>query len=175
MDWLINDKSINETEIIAYAWGQVGVPLIFASGDNKLEKQLSYMTWLQFVTVKYAKGFSDVELRPLAEVYQDFKASAKKAVKNIRKCKAIKPTLPIKAQLRAVPPASLSLLEGVPGINCKDNTVTFEAAGKRKNLKKEIFWSTIKSFCGGPGGGFFKKSPLAAGGKVFFIVCLFKP
>jgi hypothetical protein len=23
----------------------------------------------------------------------------------------------------------------------------------------------IKSFCGGPGGGFFKKSPLAAGGK----------
>jgi hypothetical protein len=22
----------------------------------------------------------------------------------------------------------------------------------------------IKSFCGGPGGGFFKKSPLAAGG-----------
>jgi hypothetical protein len=28
----------------------------------------------------------------------------------------------------------------------------------------------IKSFCGGPGGGFFKKSPLAAGGKkrIFF-------
>jgi len=25
----------------------------------------------------------------------------------------------------------------------------------------------IKSFCGGPGGGFFKKSPLAAGGKEF--------
>jgi hypothetical protein len=23
----------------------------------------------------------------------------------------------------------------------------------------------IKSFCGGPGGGFFKKSPLAAGGQ----------
>jgi hypothetical protein len=23
----------------------------------------------------------------------------------------------------------------------------------------------IKSFCGGPGGGFYKKSPLAAGGK----------
>jgi len=25
----------------------------------------------------------------------------------------------------------------------------------------------IKSFCGGPGGGFFKKSPLAAGGKEY--------
>jgi hypothetical protein len=24
----------------------------------------------------------------------------------------------------------------------------------------------IKNFCGGPGGGFYKKSPLAAGGKI---------
>jgi hypothetical protein len=31
----------------------------------------------------------------------------------------------------------------------------------------------IKSFCGGPGGGFFKKSPLAAGGKVFVLFFLF--
>jgi hypothetical protein len=30
-----------------------------------------------------------------------------------------------------------------------------------------------KSFCGGPGGGFFKKSPLAAGGKVFVFFLLF--
>jgi hypothetical protein len=34
-------------------------------------------------------------------------------------------------------------------------------AGDRYRWRKEI----IKSFCGGPGGGFFKKSPLAAGGK----------
>jgi len=30
----------------------------------------------------------------------------------------------------------------------------------------------IKSFCGGPGGGFFKKSPLAAGGTVFLLFFL---
>jgi hypothetical protein len=31
----------------------------------------------------------------------------------------------------------------------------------------------MKSFCEGPGGGFFKKSPLAAGGTVFFEVLPF--
>ncbi|NIM13172.1 MAG: tetratricopeptide repeat protein [Candidatus Aminicenantes bacterium] len=31
----------------------------------------------------------------------------------------------------------------------------------------------IKNFCGGPGGGFFKKSPLAAGGIVVFFLFLF--
>jgi hypothetical protein len=31
----------------------------------------------------------------------------------------------------------------------------------------------IKSFCGGPGGGFFKKSPLAAGGKILVLFFLF--
>jgi D-amino peptidase len=128
MDWIINDKSINETEIIAYAWGQVGVPLIFASGDDKLKEQLSYMTWLQYVTGKFAKGHSDAEPRPANEVYRDLKTSAQQAVKHIGKCKAIKPTLPVKAQLRAVHPARLRFLEDIPGLNCKDNTVTFEAA-----------------------------------------------
>lgn len=132
MNWIINDKSINETEILAYAWGQIDVPVIFASGDDKLQEQLAYMKWLEYVTVKYAKGASDAELRPLEEVYKDLKAGAKRAVKNLGKAKAIKPTLPIKAQLRVVHPARLSFLKDVPGINYKDNTVTFEAASYKE-------------------------------------------
>ena len=30
----------------------------------------------------------------------------------------------------------------------------------------------IKSFCRGPGGSFFKKRPLAAGGKKLGLMCL---
>jgi D-amino peptidase len=128
MDWIINDKSINETEIIAYAWGDADVPVIFASGDDKLKEQLAYMDWLQYVTVKYAKGAADAELRPLEEVYKELKTGAELAVKNLRKAKAIKPTLPIKAGLHAIHPANLRQMDGVPGINYKDNTVTFEAS-----------------------------------------------
>jgi hypothetical protein len=39
----------------------------------------------------------------------------------------VKLKTPITAGLKAVPPASLSILNGVPGINYRDNTVTFEA------------------------------------------------
>jgi hypothetical protein len=33
--------------------------------------------------------------------------------------------------------------------------------------KLQSMTGLIKSFCEGPGGGFFKKSPLAAGGKKY--------
>jgi hypothetical protein len=36
-----------------------------------------------------------------------------------------------------------------------------EKTEDRRQMKQLL----IKSFCGGPGGGFYKKSPLAAGGK----------
>ena len=40
--------------------------------------------------------------------------------------------------------------------------------GKGEKDKGKTAWLyLIKSFCGGPGGGFYKKSPLAAGGKIF--------
>jgi hypothetical protein len=35
----------------------------------------------------------------------------------------------------------------------------------KDSFKLQTMTGLIKSFCGGPGGGFFKKSPLAAGGK----------
>ncbi len=128
MEWTINNKSINETEIIAYSWGMAGVPLIFASGDDKLKEELEYMPWIEYVTVKYAKGPSDADLRPFNEVHKEMHGKAKKAVENIAGAKAIKFNAPIKAQLRVKQPASLSNLKGFPGINFEDNTVTFEAA-----------------------------------------------
>ncbi len=119
--------TINESEIIAYSWGRVDVPLIFASGDNTLEEQLAWMSWLEYVTVKKATSASDAELRPFKEVHSEMRAAAERAVKNLYNSKAVKLTLPIKAQLRAVHPATLGILNGVPGINYEDSTVTFEA------------------------------------------------
>jgi len=127
MDWILNDMRINESEIIAYSWGRADVPVIFASGDNKLQEQLAWMTWLEYVTVKKAKSATDAELRPFEEVHSEMRAAAERAVKNLPNIKAVKFTTPIKAQMRAFHPASLRMLDGVPGINYEDNTVTFEA------------------------------------------------
>ena len=127
MDWILNDMSINETEIIAYSWGRADVPVIFASGDDKLQEQLEWMEWLKYVRVKNAKGAGDAELIPFNEVHQAMREAAKQAVENIPNSKAIHLTLPIKAQLKAVYPARLDQLDGVPGITYEDQTVTFSA------------------------------------------------
>ena len=139
-DWILNDMSVNESEILAYSWGRVKVPLIFVSGDDKLEEQLSWMNWLEYVTVKNAKGVDDAVLRPVEEVHRELREAAKRAVENISSSKAIELTKPIKAQLRVVPPADLSLLEGIPGIDYHDQIVTFQAA----NFKEA--YDGIRSF-----------------------------
>jgi len=127
MDWILNDMSINETEIIAYSWGRADVPVIFASGDDKLEEQLKWMDWLEYVRVKIAKGAGDAELIPFEEVHRNMREAAKRAVENLSNSKALHLTLPIKAQLRTVYPARLDQLDGVPEIDYKDQTVTFTA------------------------------------------------
>lgn len=86
------------------------------------------MSWLEFVEVKKARGAGDAALRPFPEVHEEMREAAKRAVEKIGESKVVKLTTPIKAQLRAVHPARLDMLEGVPGIDYADQTVTFEAA-----------------------------------------------
>lgn len=131
-DWIINGKSINETEIIAYSWGRFGIPVIFASGDDVLKGQLEYMDWLEYVTVKKALSWTDAELYPLDQVHAEMEAKAKKAVENLSRAKYLAFTEPLTAGLRTQFPADHSILEGVPGIHYKDHTVTFPAKTYRE-------------------------------------------
>lgn len=131
-DWIINGKSINETEIIAYSWGRFGIPVIFASGDDVLKGQLEYMDWLEYVTVKKAISWMDAELYPMDQVHAEMQGKAKKAVENLYRAKYLAFTEPLTAALRTQFPADHSILEGVPGINYKDHTVTFPAKTYRE-------------------------------------------
>lgn len=127
MDWILNGQPVNETEIIAFSWGRAGVPVIFASGDDHLRDQLAWMDWLEYVTVKTAQGAGHALLRPFEDVHAEMSAAAERAIENLAAAKAVRLTTPVKAQLHAVPPASLSVLKGVPGIDFRDQTVTFQA------------------------------------------------
>jgi D-amino peptidase len=127
MDMLINDTPITESEIVAYSWGRVGVPLIFVSGDDRLQNDLRIMPWLEFVVTKKATSASTVELRPVDEVHAEMRAKAARAVRNLSKAKVMTLATPMRAGLHAVPPASLASLKGIPGIAYADETVTFSA------------------------------------------------
>lgn len=48
-------RSITETELIALSWGRVGVPVIFASGDDRLAADLATMPWADG-TVNFVAG-----------------------------------------------------------------------------------------------------------------------
>lgn len=125
IDIIINDRSITETELVGLSWGRVGVPVIFASGDDKLAADLETMPWIEYVTVKEATSASTAILRPLEEARVDLTAGAKRAVENLADAKYMKVTTPIKAAIRAVPPASLEQFDGFPEVHYEDNTVTF--------------------------------------------------
>ena len=127
MDMLINDKPITESEIVAYSWGRVGVPLVFVSGDDRLQNDLTVMPWLEFVVTKKATSASTVELRPVEAVHTEMREKAARAVRNLSRAKALTLATPLRAGLHAVPPASLASLKGIPGINYAEGTVTFTA------------------------------------------------
>ncbi|HOP06400.1 MAG TPA: M55 family metallopeptidase [candidate division Zixibacteria bacterium] len=126
-NWILNGMPVNESEIVAYSWGRKGIPLIFVSGDDKLAEQLNWMDWLEYVTVKEAHGIDDALLYPVEEVHARMKEAAERAVRNRQKAKAVRLTEPITATLQVKPPADLSLLANVPGVDYRDQSVTFVA------------------------------------------------
>jgi len=124
----LNGQSITETEIVALSWGRVGVPVIFASGDDKLAADLATMPWIRYVTVKDATSASTADPYPVDEVRAELRAEAQAALEGLSGARVMRVATPVEATLDAVPPASLTALDGVPGIRYDDGSVTFTAA-----------------------------------------------
>jgi D-aminopeptidase len=131
MDLLMNGRSITETELVAMSWGRVGVPVIFASGDDKLAADLATMPWVNFVVTKHATSASTVRLRNVDSVHAEMRAKAADAVRQLADAKVMTVSTPVHAALRVVPPASLAMLRDVPGISLSadQSQVDFEAPG----------------------------------------------
>lgn len=127
MELLVNGQTITEAEWQALLWGEVGVPLILVSGDDRLAGDLSTLPWIEYVAVKTATSASSVILRPLDDAHAELEAAASRAVKNLDNSRAIAVRAPVEVGVRANPPTSLEALNGVPGVDYRDGTVFFEA------------------------------------------------
>lgn len=126
IDFVLNGMAVTETEIVGYSWGRVGVPVIFASGDDRLADDLSGpMPWVESVIVKTATSASTADPRPVDEARADLTAGAERAMRGYRDARAMRLTEPVMTQLHAVPPASLAVLANVPGVDYADQRVTF--------------------------------------------------
>jgi len=128
IDFVLNGMAVTETEVVGYSWGRVGVPVIFASGDDRLAEDLAGpMPWVEFVTVKTATSASSANPRPVDEARADLRESAARAMASHRDARVMRLAEPVRAQLHAVPPADLSMLSAVPGLDYEDQRVTFTA------------------------------------------------
>jgi D-aminopeptidase len=127
MDLILNGESITESELVAFSWGRVGVPMIMVTGDDRLREDLRTLPWIEFVVTKRATAADSAALRPVEEVHREMREAAARAVQNRGKSRAVTVTTPVRAALRAVPPADLAILDGVPGISYRDQQVQFTA------------------------------------------------
>jgi len=127
IEFVINGQTITETELVALSWGRQGIPVIFASGDDRLARDLTSMPWIEYVTVKRALAADSAEPRPVEQARADLRQAAERAMRKLRngQAKAMRVTTPITAALRAVPPADIAVLDSVPGIAYADQRVSF--------------------------------------------------
>lgn len=128
IEFIMNGRSITETELVAYSFGRQGIPVIFASGDDRLGADLSTMPWIEYVTVKKATSASTAEPRPLEDARAELRAKAQRAVERLGEMQVVTVAEPVETALHAVPPATLAMLQGVPGIAYENETVTFTAS-----------------------------------------------
>jgi D-amino peptidase len=117
-DIILNGMSITETELIAFSFGRIGVPVIFVSGDDRLKKDLATMPWIKYAQVKQAENAYTIKrLVPVAEAHADMRKKAALALGNLDNMKVMRLTAPVAAALRVVSPATLESLANVPGIH----------------------------------------------------------
>lgn len=125
---LVNGRSITETELVGLLQGRVGAPVIFASGDDRLAADLATMPWIRYVTVKRATSASTAELFPVEEVHAQMRREAKAALQNLSSAKVMRTKGILRVSVKAVAPANFRWLEGMPGIDYRNDTASFLAS-----------------------------------------------
>jgi D-amino peptidase len=123
----LEGHSVTEPELIGLLYGRFGIPVIFVSGDDRLREDLRTMPWIRYVTTKRATSASSAELYPVGEVHEAMRREARQAVQQLAAARVMKAREPLRVAVRAVPPANMRWLEGMPGLAYEDETVSFTA------------------------------------------------
>jgi D-aminopeptidase len=129
---ILNGVSVSESEQQALNFGGEGIPVIFASGDDRYVAQMrDRMPWINVVEVKRATSRTSAELRPATDVRAELIAQAKVAVarRNSAKTPALVP--PLTGAYRPVWPNSLQLLTAIPGLDVSSGEIRVSASTPR--------------------------------------------
>jgi D-amino peptidase len=152
----VNGKSLNEAGIAGFIGGEMGVPMVLASGDDVLAAETREMLGpLETVTVKTAFSRSAAAVVPPGRVHRQLRQAAARAVQRV-KSRELRPLVmekPYRVRLclrRSFTEddwvrETVSRLEGVTdggGRGCFAYTST--SAESVGNLLNEIEWTVLK-------------------------------
>jgi D-amino peptidase len=112
----VNGEPTNEIHLMSAERGEVGVPVLMATGDDRLQGELArLMPWVDVVVAKRSTGDGSVELRPVDEVHREMREVARRAVGRRAAARLVRLEAPLRLALEAIAPSSFRLLKGVPG------------------------------------------------------------
>jgi len=133
---IIDGRAVTETELVGYNFGTVGIPVIFASGDDRLRSTLAdAMPWLEYVVVKRVTKPTFVVPLAADDVRRALHDGAVRAVRALAEPGRMR-VMRLPAEFRAglLPSYPLLLPPGlgtIPGIQKHGDTVTFLAQDYR--------------------------------------------
>src|SRR5437764_5831485 len=88
VEYRVNGVPFNETMILAMGAARMKVPVIAASGDDELEKEVRRtMPWVQYATVKHAVDRSKAEAIPRAEASRRIETAARDGLARLASAK----------------------------------------------------------------------------------------
>jgi D-amino peptidase len=118
IDRIINGVSVSESEQQATIFGTVGIPIIFASGDDRHGAQLKErLPWVTFVEVKRAISRTAAASRAAPDVRAALVEQVKVAVARRDRARAVVLVPPFTGAYRPVWPNTLEPLKAIPGVD----------------------------------------------------------
>jgi D-amino peptidase len=150
---VVNGVSIMEPEQFALGVSRRGVPVIFASGDDRLERDFAArMPWVVFSVTKRALDRTTVVLRTVAEARADLRRDAATALRQRGEARTLSLVPPFEGAYRAVWPQSLAPLAALPGIDLTSGEIRVTASSPGElnaaliniqNLVASFWWAEM--------------------------------
>ncbi len=145
----INDKIVGESEINALFAGDMQVPILLITGDDKLFSfSSSNFTKLgtEFIITKEGFGRFAAKMYSIKGVVKEIKSKVKKQIENIKNLKPLQWKSPYKLEIELVDTLRADLIELIPGVNRISGRVVQFKTDEFKELYRTLLAMTIMGY-----------------------------
>lgn len=112
----LNGVPVSESHLLALLWGEVGVPLILVTGDNRLRADLAQLPGLEYVVTKRAVSPARAVIPLAQDVRAALRTGARRALGRFQEARVLRLVGPVRTRIEAYGPASAAQLAMLPGL-----------------------------------------------------------